>query len=147
MRPAQTPALNEDWREKMRKGLQLLQEETWVARNDAHYDAKVLVAFHPYGTGSLLSELGSGQPQALARNRLTLIDSQFRRSPHYGFLMYNRVNESNLFFKQKKRREQMPHEASAAEKTDNVTRLFGEKQPADLPETSTWWKHQPTQFH
>ena len=41
--------------------------------NDYHYDAKVFVAAHPYGTGSELSEVGSGSPQAHARNRSTSI--------------------------------------------------------------------------
>eukprot|EP00973_Karenia_brevis_P079846 11079861-Karenia_brevis.AAC.1 len=83
MRPSEASCLDAAWREKVRKGLKLLEEDTWVARNDAHYDAKVLVAFHPYGTGSLLSEQNSGRIQELAKSRLTLVDSQFRRSPHY----------------------------------------------------------------
>eukprot|EP00973_Karenia_brevis_P068597 9540095-Karenia_brevis.AAC.1 len=57
--------------------------------------------------------------------------------------MYNRVNESNLFFKEKKRREQTPAAGiSSAEPDDKITQLFGQKQPADLPESSVWWKKQ-----
>ena len=54
--------------------------------NDYHYDAKVFVAAHPYGTGSELSEVGAGSPQAHARNRSTSIQSFFQENAKVGLL-------------------------------------------------------------
>ena len=78
---------------------------------------------------------GSGRTQALAKNRLLLIDSQFRRSPLYNFYQYDRAIKTDLFFKEKKRREQGRPSAAEGD-PDNYLRLFGDKQPRDIPETS-----------
>ena len=110
--------------------------------NDPHYNAKLWTHLHPYGTGSLLSEVGSGGVQHLARNRLTLIQSSFRRSPLYGFWASQRIILTELFFKNKNRQAAGRVGASAKDDPDAVTRLFGSVQPGDIPETSEWWKHQ-----
>ena len=75
----------------------------------------------------------------MAKNRLLLIDSQFRRSPLYNFYQYDRAIKTDLFFKEKKRREQGKPSAAEGD-PNNYLRLFGDKQPRDIPETSAWWK-------
>eukprot|EP00973_Karenia_brevis_P096384 12431531-Karenia_brevis.AAC.1 len=134
--------LNEVWRQNLSTGASHLRNETYVTANEPHYDAKTFVHMHPYGTGSLLAEPGSGGTQRHARNRLTLIQSCFRRSALWGFWYMSRLLQTELFFKNKRRREGGRPTASAAEDTDPVTRFFGTTQPTDIPETSEWWKRQ-----
>ena len=93
---------------------------------------------HPYGTGSLLSEPGSGGTQRHARNRLMLLQSWFRRSALWGFWFLNRLIQTELFFKNCRRRAAGRKGASAANDPDAVTRLFGTAQPSDVPESSEW---------
>ena len=50
-----------------------------VKANDPHYDAKCFPCVHPWGTGSLLAEPGSGASARYTRNRATSIESFFRR--------------------------------------------------------------------
>jgi hypothetical protein len=71
--------LGEEWRSQVQAGARLLLEETWVPANDPHLDAKCWPCIHPHGTGSLLSEAGSGGTQRLARSRLLSAQSFFRR--------------------------------------------------------------------
>ena len=113
---------DEAWREKVNKGVQHLLTETWVPANvaslafqsriailmwiccrrvlllpeDPHYDAKCFPCAHPYGTGSLLSEPGSGGTQRMARSRLTALDSLFRQSSLWGFWMLDRLIKTAL---------------------------------------------------
>ena len=47
-----------EWRSGFRAGLQQLQD-LHVKASDPHYDAKLFVCAHPYGTGSLHCEFGS----------------------------------------------------------------------------------------
>ena len=54
------PAGRHPWREELQRGAQQLREDTNVKASDAHYDAKLFPHVHPYGTGSLLAESGSG---------------------------------------------------------------------------------------
>ena len=77
--------LGDAWCEAVSSGAKYVLEETWVKANDPHYDAKVWPIAHPYGTGSELSELGSGSPQAHARNRAMSIQSFFRRTARWAF--------------------------------------------------------------
>ena len=53
-------------------------------------DAKLWPHLHPYGTGSLYSELGSGGMYRLVHNRLLLIQSGFRSNNLYAFWFLNR---------------------------------------------------------
>ena len=138
----QDDMLDEEWRKDLAAGAAHLKEETWVPANDPHYDAKVFVHMHPHGTGSLLSEPGSGGTQRHARNRLTLIQSWFRRSALWGFWFLGRLLQTELFFKNKRRRECGRSGASAADEQDPMKRLFGTAQPADIPESAEWWKRQ-----
>ena len=75
-----------NWCEEVSSGAKYVLEETWAKANDPHYDAKVWPIAHPYGTGSELSEVGSGSPQAHARNRATSIQSFFQADCEVGFL-------------------------------------------------------------
>ena len=71
--------LNDQWCKDMQKGVSHILEETWVKASEAHYDAKLWPHVHPYGTGSVYSEPGAGGLHHHARNRLTNIQSWFRR--------------------------------------------------------------------
>jgi hypothetical protein len=82
---AEDPALDSRWQRHIQAGAQHLREETYVRFSEPHMDAKLFPHVHPYGTGSLLSELGSGSPHRHAKNRLLLIQSWFRRSALWGF--------------------------------------------------------------
>ena len=98
--------LGEAWRRDLQAGTAYMLQETLVKSNDAHMDAKVVrdslkwnapwfgtatgpyvfsprqvwPCVHPYGTGSLHAEPGSGGMQRYTRNRATNIESFFRRS-------------------------------------------------------------------
>jgi len=76
-----TQELEEDWRRDMNTGCDHMLEETFVHGNDPHLDAKVWPAAHPYGTGSLESETGSGGIVKLCQNRLFSLHGWFRRNP------------------------------------------------------------------
>ena len=55
--------LDEDslaWRSGLRAGAQQLQD-LHVKASDPHYDAKLFVCAHPYGTGSLHCEFGGAE--------------------------------------------------------------------------------------
>eukprot|EP00973_Karenia_brevis_P019885 2727597-Karenia_brevis.AAC.1 len=78
---ASCPELGSSWREDIASGAQYLAQETWVPANDPHYDAKCWPVAHPHGSGSFLSEIGSGGLQKYIRNRLSLPDNFFRMSP------------------------------------------------------------------
>ncbi len=77
--------LDDSWRDDLSNGARYLLEESHVKANDANYDAKCWPQAHPYGTGSLLAEPGSGGAQKLARNRASCIQSFFRRSALWAF--------------------------------------------------------------
>ena len=79
--------LNDQWCKDMQKGVSHILEETWVKASEAHYDAKLWPHVHPYGTGSVYSEPGAGGLHHHARNRLTNIQSWFRRSSSWGQLI------------------------------------------------------------
>ena len=134
--------LDDAWKSDIASGSKHILEETWVPANDPHYDARVFPVVHPYGTGSLLAEAGSGGTQRHACNRLMLVQSWFRRSSLWGFWFLNRLIQTELFFKNKRRRATGRRGASSAADPDPVTRLFGTAQPSDIPESSEWWKRQ-----
>jgi hypothetical protein len=164
----QHPDLDESWRRDLTEGAQHLLTETWVPANDPHYDSKMCSqtclfrthckhcthmlwadttparwpCAHPYGSGSLLSEPGSGGTQRFARNRLGLLDSFFRRSSLWAFWSLDRLVKTELFFKHKRRQEQTRPNLPAANDPDAIRRLFGTASPADIPESTAWWKRQ-----
>ena len=53
------------WRSRLSAGAKQLQQLE-VKASDPHYDAKLFVCAHPYGTGSLHSEFG--HPEAFCRS-------------------------------------------------------------------------------
>ena len=53
-----------------------------------------------------------------------------------------RLIQSELFFKNAKRREFGKKTASPADADDPVTRLFGTAMPSDVPESTAWWQRQ-----
>jgi len=134
--------LDDAWRQELSDGTRHLQEETWVPANDPHYDARVFPCVHPHGTGSLLAEVGSGGTQRFSRNRLMLLESWFRRSALWGFWALNRLIQTELFFKNRKRQEAGRQGASVVNDPDPIVRLFGTAQPSDIPESTEWWKRQ-----
>ena len=136
------PELGQTWREDLASGAKFLAEETWVPANDPHYDAKCWPVSHPYGTGSLLSEYGSGGTQRLARNRLALPQSWFRRSSSWAFWMLDRLHKTALFFKERNRKKQGRANSADPQDPDPFNRLFGTAEPSKLPETTEWWKRQ-----
>jgi hypothetical protein len=97
--------LDDKWKEDLAGGARHMLQETWaqsltrfnlwtppcqlasmcktkVKANDPHYDAKCFPCVHPWGTGSLLAEPGSGSPARYVRNRATNLESFFRRTAH-----------------------------------------------------------------
>ena len=136
-----TDEFGEAWRTDIAAGAKHIRGESWVKSNDAHYDAKCWPCVHPYGTGSMLSEPGSGGTQRHARNRMSLLQSWFRRSALWGFWFLDRLIKTELFFKNRKRRETGRAHVPVSE-SDPYKRLFGTAQPCDIPETSAWWKRQ-----
>ena len=93
--------LNAQWCKDIQKGASHLLEETWVKASEAHYDAKLFPHVHPYGTGSCYSEPGAGGIQHHARNRLTNIQSWFRRSSTWGFWFLTRLIQSELVLQER----------------------------------------------
>ena len=73
--------LDEKWKEDLSTGAKYMLQETYVKANDPHMDAKCWPVVHPWGTGSLLAEPGSGSPARYVRNRATNLESFFRRRP------------------------------------------------------------------
>ena len=97
---------------------------------------------HPYGTGSLGSELGCGGANALprlCRNRLLLIQSGFRNNGIYSFFMLQRMIQSHLFHTEAARRRQgRTSAAKNGESTDFVTKYYGTVVPSSVPESTEW---------
>ena len=133
--------LGESWRGEISAGAKHVIQETWVKANDPHFDAKVWPAFHPHGTGSVLSEPGSGSLKAHARNRAASIQSWFRRTALWAFWFLDRIIKNDLFnLNSRRRRRGRP--ASAQDDPDGFTRNFGTAVPANIPESSAWWRMQ-----
>jgi hypothetical protein len=137
-----TSELGEAVRKDISQGSAHILEQAYVPASDAHYDARVWPVVHPYGSGSVFAEPRSGGVQKHARNRLTQIQSWFRRSPLWGFWALNRLLYSTLFFKNLVRRRGGIKTASSASDPDPFTRHFGTAQPSSIPESTEWWKRQ-----
>jgi hypothetical protein len=113
-----------------------------VRFSEPHMDAKLWPVVHPYGTGSLLSEQGSGLPHKHAKNRLLLIQSWFRKSALWGFWFLNRIIVAELFFTNRKRQEAGRSGCSTGKEEDPITRVYGTAAPSTIPESTEWWKKQ-----
>ena len=133
-----------------------------VKANDPHLDAKAFPSVHPWGTGSLLAEPGSGSAARYARNRATNIESFFRRNGlsltragcRHGALcllccLANRKRTAiwcfwkldyhikNALFFSHKRSARSGHKQAPT--NDPVTALFGTAVPSSIPESGSWW--------
>ena len=128
---------NERTRSGISTGVRQLKDETFVRASDPHYDAKLFPHLHPFGTGSVSSELGSGSPQKLCRNRLVALESGFRRSPQWIFWQLDRSIKSALFFRNRRSRAQLSSHAAAA---DGFSRAFGTIVPSSIPDSTAWWR-------
>ena len=83
----------------------------------------------------------------MARNRLALPQSWFRRSSLWNFWMLDRFNKTMLFFRHGQRKKTGMEDASREEPLDAYDRLFGTSEPSILPETTEWWRrHQRDLF-
>lgn len=125
----------------MATGANYVIKETWVKANEPHYDAKTWPVAHPYGTGSERSEVNSGSPQAHARNRSTLIQSWFRRTPLWSFWKLDSLIKNTLFNTNSRRRAK-GRPASSMDDRDGFTRTFGTAIPRNIPESTAWWSAQ-----
>ena len=129
--------------------------------------AKVWPCVHPYGTGSLHAEPGSGSMQRYVRNRATNLESFFRRSRArpkqrftvpagsesdakrrharnnlWAFWKLDQYIKNQLFFSHKRltQRGGQPRQQQSGPNNDMKTMLFGSVVPSSIPESSTWWK-------
>ena len=75
-----------------------------VTLGDYNLDAKLFPASHPYGSGSLRAEEGSGGMQQYGKSRLLSLESGFRKSPVWSFWMLEREIKNDLFFREKARK-------------------------------------------
>ena len=120
--------LDENWRNEMDTGCKHLLEESFVSSIDPHLIAKTWPNVHPYGTGSVRSEVGSGSTLAHCQNRLMLIQSWFRKNSCWAFWMMNRQLKSELFYSNlNTRRPGKGSDKGGAENggVDIETKLFG----------------------
>ena len=107
---------------------------------EPHYDAKVFPHVHPYGTGSLLSEEGSGAITRLVRNRACAMQSWFRRSAQWAFFYLDLWIKRVLFFQNAGRRKHGRRHGVGEQ--DRFARTFGTIVPANIPESTAWWARQ-----
>ena len=121
-----TREMDESWRRDMDVGCEHVMEESFVHGHDVHLDAKIWPAVHPYGSGSVFSELASGGLVNHCQNRLLLLQSWFRKSPLWAFWMLNRKIKHKLFFANLSRcRAGRKDHGGATADADAETRLFG----------------------
>ncbi len=133
--------LDEKWKSDISLGAKHILQESWVSSSDPHYDAKLWPHMHPYGTGSLWSEVGSGGLARLAKNRLLLVQSSFRDNNIYAFWFLHRIICKELFFKQRMKKKQgrgSKAETEDGKKPDGIARHFGTAMPNDIPESTEW---------
>ena len=101
--------------------------------SDPHYDAKVWPIVHPHGTGSVRSEIGAGAPKNHTCNRITKIQSWFRRTALWVLWKLDWHIKKDLFSMNMRKK-------TSEEAPDAVAKLFGTAIPKNLVESSAWWK-------
>ena len=131
-----TKDMDDAWKQDISQGATHLLETTKIGANDPHLDAKLWVHMHPYGTGSLLSEVHSGGAHRMVKNRLLLVQSCFRQNNLYAFWYSNRIITKELFYSNWNHRNRGVKSASDEKSTDNITRLYGTVMPASIPEST-----------
>ena len=113
---------------------------TRCALTRPHYDAKLFPHVHCFGTGSLKSEPGGCAMHKLCRNRAFALESWFRRSTQWAFFQNDNALKNKLFWNNRaKRRHGLSHGASDA---DRFAQMYGTIVPANIPESTAWWKRQ-----
>ena len=65
--------LGDAWCEDISLGARHILQMTYVPARDEHYDARLFPHVHPYGTGSVRSEFGSGGLLHHVRNRTRVV--------------------------------------------------------------------------
>ncbi len=139
------PAGQHSWRGDLRSGAQQLREDTNVKASDAHYDAKLFPHVHPYGTGSLLSEFGSGAVQKHCRSRALALQSWFRQSSLWCFWQLDLSIKKALFFKNAARRRLGRSSPDAP--ADNFAKYYGTIVPSSIPDSTAWWRRQAKELN
>ena len=89
-----------------------VMSKAMVTLGDQHLDAKLFPHLHPYGSGSLRAEGGSGGMQHHAKNRICSLDDAFRSSPVWSFWMLERLIKNDLYFKRRRYAESVETHAS-----------------------------------
>ena len=78
--------------------------------------------------------------QKLCRNRAFALESWFRRSTQWAFFQNDNALKHKLFWNNRaKRRCGLSHGASDA---DRFAQMYGTIVPANIPESTAWWKRQ-----
>ena len=78
--------------------------------------------------------------QKLCRNRAFALESWFRRSTQWAFFQNDNALKQRLFWNNRaKRRCGLSHGASDA---DRFAQMYGTIVPANIPESTAWWKRQ-----
>ena len=127
--------LGEHWRKDFAHGAHHMLQETWVKGTDYHYDAKLFPHLHPYGTGSLSSEIMAGGYNGIprmCRQRMLLIQSGFRNNSTWTFWNLQRIITGQLFHQELMKRKQGRKHTSSPTDKDAVTRLFGTVVPSSF---------------
>ena len=105
-----------------------------------HYDAKLFVHVHPYGTGSLHSEPGGCAMHKMCRNRAFAMQSWSRRSSQWAFLQSDNALKNKLFWSNRSRRA--VGRTHGVSDQDIFSKTYGTVVPAAIPESTAWWKRQ-----
>ncbi len=101
-------------------------------------DAKLFPVVHPYGTGSVFSEIGSGALLRHIQNRATSLQSWFRRTSTWGFFQADSNMKRQLFFKNRA----FVKSGLGKEAGNKFERAFGTVIPSSIPESTAWWRRQ-----
>ncbi len=109
------------WGPDMSEAAKEMERTARVTLGDRNLDAKLFPQWHPYGTGSLEAEEDNVSMSEYLRNRLLLLQNDFRRSPVWAFQSLDRIIKNDLYFRhhysfsgQKGKRKENAAMASAA---------------------------------
>ena len=76
----------------------------------------------------------------MCQNRVLALQSWFRRNSRYAFWQMHQRTVMLLWFNNTAARRSQ--KVSAVEPSDNFTNAFGSVVPANIPESTAWWKNQ-----
>ena len=100
-----------------------------------------------YGTGSVLSEYGSGSPAGHVRNRLCSIQSDFRKFPLYAPWKLDWQIKHDMFNLNFRRKRQRPSDDSAQDTTDSYAQRYGTMVPKNIPERYLFFDRWQSRAH